>query len=111
MSSGIDNSGTGGASGKKSKPKKNKIGQISSHGSPVEQQSVSTPHVNRQETTTSQSSSRILPIRAEQTSIANLTSTYSKVGDTILSPGQSSILLRGEINSEVKKFQHTENRR
>jgi hypothetical protein len=27
---------------------------------------------------------------AEQTSIANLTSTHSKVGDTILSPGQSS---------------------
>jgi hypothetical protein len=45
----------------------------------------------RQETTTSQSSNRILPIRAEQTSIAILTSTHSKVGKTILSsPGQSS---------------------
>jgi hypothetical protein len=38
MSSGIDNSDTGGASGKKSKRKKNKSGQISSHGPPVEQQ-------------------------------------------------------------------------
>jgi hypothetical protein len=55
MSSGIDNSGTGGASGKKSKPKKNKFGQISSHDTPVEQQSVSVPHGNRQGTTTSQS--------------------------------------------------------
>jgi hypothetical protein len=60
MSSGIDNSGTGGASGKKFRPKKNKYG-------------------NRQETTISQSSSRILPIHAEQTSIAILTSTQSKV--------------------------------
>jgi hypothetical protein len=34
--------------------------------------------------------SRILPIHAEQTTIANLTSTHSKVGDAILSPGQSS---------------------
>jgi hypothetical protein len=90
MSSGIDNSGTGEASSKKSKPKKNKSCQISIHGPPVEQQSVSVPHENRQETITSQSSNRILPIRAEQTSIANLTSTHSKVGDTILSPGQSS---------------------
>jgi hypothetical protein len=31
-----------------------------------------------------------LAIHAEQTSIANLTSTHSKVRDTILSPGQSS---------------------
>jgi hypothetical protein len=91
MSSGIDNSGTGDeASGKKFKPKKNKSGQISIHGPPVEQQSVSVPHENRQETTTSQSSNRILPIHAEQTSIANLTSTHSNVSDTILSPGQSS---------------------
>jgi hypothetical protein len=82
MSSGIDKSGTGDeASGKKSKPNKNKFGQISSHGPSVEQQSVSVPHENRQETITSQSSNRILPIRTEQT---------SKVGDTILSPGQSS---------------------
>jgi hypothetical protein len=88
MSSGIDNFGTGEASGKKSKkPKKNKIGQISSLGPSVEQQSVSVPRENRQETITSQSSNRILP---EQTSIAILTSTHSKVGDTILSPGQSS---------------------
>jgi hypothetical protein len=79
MSSGIDNFGTGRASGKKSKPKKNKFGQISIHGSPVEQQSLSVPHGNRQETTTSQSSSRILPIHAEQTSIAMLTSTHSKL--------------------------------
>jgi hypothetical protein len=83
MSSRIENSGTGGASGKKSK-----FAQISIHGTPVEQQSVSVPHGNRQETTTSQSSSRILQIHAEQTSIAILTSTpHSKVGDTILSPG------------------------
>jgi hypothetical protein len=67
MSSGIDNSCTGEASGKKSKPKKNKFGQISTD---VEQQSVSVPHENRQETITSQSSNRILPIRIEQTSIA-----------------------------------------
>jgi hypothetical protein len=59
MSSGIDNSGTGESSGKKFKPKKNKPGQISSHGPPVEQQSVSVPHENRrQETITSQSSNR-----------------------------------------------------
>jgi hypothetical protein len=52
---------------------------------------VSVPYENRQETITSQSSNRILPICAEQISIANLTSsTHSKVGDTILSPGQSS---------------------
>jgi hypothetical protein len=76
--------------GRKSKPKKNKFGQISSHGPSVEQQSVSVPHENRQETIASQSSNRILPIRAEQTSIAILISTHSKVGDTILSPGQSS---------------------
>jgi hypothetical protein len=45
MSSGIDKSGTGEASCKKFKPKKNKFGQISSHGPPVvEQQSVSVPH-------------------------------------------------------------------
>jgi hypothetical protein len=54
MSSGIDNSGTGEASGKKFRPKKNKSGQISSHGPSVEQQSVSVPHENRQETITSQ---------------------------------------------------------
>jgi hypothetical protein len=65
MSSGIDNSGTGEASGKKSKPKKNKFGQISSHGPSVEQQSVSVPHENRQETISSQSSNRILPIRTD----------------------------------------------
>jgi hypothetical protein len=90
MSSGIDDSGTGEASGKKFKPEKNKSGQISSHGPPVEQRSVSVPHENRQETVTSQSSNRILPIHAEQTSIANLTSTHSNVSDTILSLGQSS---------------------
>jgi hypothetical protein len=52
---------------------------------------VSVPHGNRQETTTSQSSSSILPIHAEQqTSIANVTSIHSEASDTILSPGQSS---------------------
>jgi hypothetical protein len=77
--------------GKKSRHKRNKSGQILTDGSPVEHESASVPHENRQETTTSQSSSRILPIHAEQTSIANFTSTHSKVRDTILSsPGQSS---------------------
>jgi hypothetical protein len=90
MSSGIDNSGTGEGSGKKSRHKINKSAQILIHGSPVEQQSASVPHENRQETTTTQSSNRILPIHAEQMSIANLTSTHSKVRDTILSPGRSS---------------------
>jgi hypothetical protein len=94
MSSGIDNSGTGEASGKKSRHKRNKSGQILIHGSPVEKESTSVSRGNRQETTTtSQSSSRILPIHAEQTSIENLTSTHSKVRDTILSPGQSSVNL------------------
>jgi hypothetical protein len=67
MSSGIDNSGTGEASGKKSRHKRNKSGQILIHSSPVEHESASVPHENRQETTTSQSCSRILPIHAERT--------------------------------------------
>ena len=65
MSSGIDNSGTGEASGKKSKLKKSKFSQILTHGSPGEQESTSVLHVNQQETTTS----RISLIRAEHTSI------------------------------------------
>jgi hypothetical protein len=68
------------ASGKKSKPENNKFGQISSHGPSVEQQSVSVPHENRQETISSQSSNRILPIRAEQTSFAaEFVGTHLKV--------------------------------
>ena len=81
MSSGIDNSGTGEASGKKSKLKKSKFSQILTHGSPGEQESTSVLHVNQQKTTTSQSSSRISLIRAEHTSIEKSTSTHSKVGD------------------------------
>jgi hypothetical protein len=50
MSSRIDNSGTGEASGKKSWLKRNKSGQILIHGSPDEQESTSVPHGNRQET-------------------------------------------------------------